>query len=205
MNALILTSSAVGNLGGFVAKQFVTYHSIDTVREQLQALISKVASNHFGGFIGTFIGDQTGVLFSVPITCLLADLVGSAVKETVQTVICVAGALLFGLQPIESKSRPFFKEICLKIIRFATYLFSKSYFCNYGMPFVKQGVEFCLRHVVTISIAAIPVAFTTSIAVSTLAIIITPPLTFLLGDLIGYLAGELTYELCGRVSAFLLD
>ena len=205
MNAVILSSGAVSNLCGFVAKQFATYYSINTVRDQLQVLIGKIASNHFGGFIGTFIGDQTSVLFSVPITCLFADLVGTAVKETVRTVICVTSALLFGLQPSKDKSGLFIKEICLKIVRFATYFFTKSYVCNYGVPFVKQGVEFCLRHVVTISITAVPVAFTSSIAVSTLAILIAPSLTFLLGDLIGYLAGELTYELCGRASAFLLE
>jgi len=199
MSILAITSGTAGCIAAFVAKQVFSYHCLEPVRLQLQELISKVASNNFGTFVGNIIGREGGILLSMPVTCLLADIVGAAAYETVMTVVHVVNVVFFGAK-VEPMT-PFFRELGLRTARFATYFFAKSYFCNFCMPLVKLGVEFALRHIVVLSATALPLGFLACPA----AIVLTPPLTFLIGDIVGIIAGEVVYVLLGRASRMLFD
>lgn len=196
MSVLFSTcTQATASLCAFASKQYVTYYGLDAIRSELESFIGKVASNHFGTIAGSFIGSQASMLCSIPMTCLLADLASSAVRETISATAKVGHTLLFAEKSTVTKAKSLILDIGIKIARFAAYFFTKSYFCIYAMPFVAKGVEFFLRHVITLSVAFLPVPFTSALAVVAIASIITAPLTFLIGDLIGTAAGELTYQL----------
>ena len=199
MSILAITSGSVGCIAAFMANQVFSYHCLTPVREQLQNIISKVARDNFGTLVGNIIGREGGILLSVPVTCLLADIVGYAAYETVMAVVHVVNVVFFNGKA--APMTPFFQELGLRTARLATYFFAKSYFCNFCMPLVKVGIELALRHLVVLSSVALPLG----LLACPVAIIITPPLTFLIGDIVGIIAGEAVYVLLGRASKMLFD
>ena len=192
MSLLSISSHTVATVAGFIAKQTFTYHCLSTVRLQLQELVGKVATNHFGKFVGILIGHEAGILLAIPVTSILADMVASAVKESVKAVIRLVNFFLFGIE--EKCQTPLFREIVLQVASLATCIFAKSYFCNFCMPLVKIGIELSLKHTILLSIPLIPVGF----AASSFAILLAPPITLLVGDIIGFIAGEATYQFLDR-------
>lgn len=191
-------AAAAGSITGFVAKQYFTYHFLTPIKDHLAELISDVARSRIGNFAARIVGHELAMVFSIPVTLVLSDLVYSVIKEIIVTVIHVAGNFFTKTSSfIESSLLYKVYVVVKKVASIASYYLSRAYFCHYSMPFIKAGVELALRSVVLIP------PFQVGIIATTLAITITPPLAFMLGDLIGIATSEIScwtldslYSLC---------
>jgi hypothetical protein len=183
MTFLPVTSALTANTCGFIAKQTFCYNGIEFVRNELHKLITTLTADSFGAFTASLIGAQASIMFSVPVTCLLSDMIFSAVKESVQAVIRLSTS--FFQTPPKTKT-PLFREFTTKVVSYVAYFFSKTYFCNYCMPLVKTGLEASIRCFIKLSCSPLPAPF----FISTFAYLAAPAATFLAGDLVGILSAE---------------
>lgn len=171
------------SFAGFASKQLFCYYQIDFVRERLQETISKIATRQFGAFAGNIIGNQLGILFATTVTVFIGELVGTFVQECIKTIVNLISRFWINK---DYSNRSYIKEISTKIVCLISQIFAKSYFCNYGMPFVKIGIELASREILKLSIAP----FSYAIFSTAVAVMLAAPVTFLLGDIVSIITSE---------------
>lgn len=194
---------AAGSITGFIAKQYFTYHFLTPIKDQLAELISDVARSRIGIFAARIISHELAMVFSIPVTLILSDLVYSVIKEIVVTVVHVAGNFFAKTSSFIQTSLLYKVYVVVKkVVSVASYYLSRAYFCHYSMPFIKAGVELVLRSAILLP------PFQIGIIATTLAITITPPLAFMIGDLVGIATSEMScwtldslYGLCFGASS----
>ena len=203
MTCLTATSSATGSIFGcclgFISKQLFCYQFLQPIQQRLNEVITKIATARIGGFAANIIGPQLSIVFSVPVTLFLSDMVYCAIKEAVETIIALF-TRQFILQPksFEQEETLFSKVCCVvkKVVTVATFYLTRAYFCHYGMPLVKTGTELLLRQLIAAP-AFIPVHIV-GFTATAIAIIAAPSLTFFFSDIVGFAAQEAASFLVDR-------
>ncbi len=180
----------------FIAKQAFCMYGLEPITQQLDAAITKVATTRFGQFAGKIVGHELAMVFSIPATQFFSDLVYTAVKETVEAIATLVRQFFFPEThaPQEISMKSMLCAVIKKVVSVTTFFLSRAYFCHYGMPVIKTGVELALRHI----IAFPPLAAGGCIA-ALMALAIAPTATFFLGDLVGSTAAEITNFLLDKV------
>jgi hypothetical protein len=181
------------DLIGFVGRQFFCYYGLHTVRKHLDETITKIAADHIGGAESSLFGSEASAALSVPVTLAIGEIIATGIRQVVLIVVNVASRI-FSHRKDKPKTA-LAREVALNVVSYATYFFTKLSFCNYFMPYVKAGVELGLRKFVAIPFLSLS---PTSVLASPLAIIASPSLVFILGDVLGIVVGEITYELASR-------
>lgn len=195
--------SALGSVTGFVSKQAFSYHFLPSIKDRLRDFITQIALDRLGGFAASIIGRELAMVLSIPVTQFIADLVYGAVKTTVEAIVALASRLLFPQKDVLiAKGLPNFVSnivaVMKKVVSFATFFFSRAYFCHFGMPFIHDASVFLLQRCITVPafLPFVPSFVVPSIA-GLVALSIAPPVTFFLGDLVG--------TACAEISTFLID
>ncbi len=184
----MLVGGIIGSINGYIAKQVFIYNALEIVRSHLEVIITKIATERLGSIAAGFFGRGASFMLSRPVTCLLGDAVYNFVRST--TVVIINIIVSFFQTPPSHR----FSLIKTSIVNTVSYLASvitTNFFCNYCMPVVKKILEFGIRQWVQLAVIRLPVAFIST----SLAVIATPTLAFMISDVIGLLAGEVVYYL----------
>jgi len=194
-----VAGSCIGSIVGFVSKQLFCYNFLSPIKDRLNELITEVATSRIGAFAGRIVGHELAMIFSIPVTQFLSDFMFGAVKATIETIIILAGRYILQIKEVE-KTETLAAKICnvvKKVVSVITFYLSRSYFCHYGMPYVKLGAELLLRHIVVLPsfIPAIGIGYTAA----AIAMIAAPLITFFLCDIVGFAAAEASTFLLDRV------
>lgn len=184
--------SALGNSLGFIAKQGFCYTGLPGVRRELEDVVTQVAQEQFGWFVGSAIGSQVALMTSVPATIFLGDLIWSAVSEITQSAVYLT-ARAAGMVEETYQSLPTWIDIALKISSIAAGYFAKCLFAHHAMPIIRTGIESMLRHgwINTIPNPIIRTCLQTVAPFG--AIMIAPTATFIAADIVGSLTQSLFY------------
>jgi len=195
---------SVGSVTGFVAKQVFAYHFLSPIKDRLQEAITHVAISRIGDFAAGIIGRELAMTLSIPVTQFFSDLVYGAVKTTIESIIALVSRWLFPQRDILiskgfSDVAAGIFSVVKKIVSCASFFFSRAYFCHYGMPLIREVAQLILQHCITAPIffPAIGASMLVPAISALVAISITPPITFFLGDLVG--------SACSELSSFFLD
>jgi hypothetical protein len=189
MMVACVAQGAIENACAFITKHSFSFYALENVRTELEELIHDVALPHLGAFVSPIVSRELATIFSVSVTCLLAEMVSVAVKEAIRAIIDLASSY-FGF--VKPKGLTFFmREQALFIAGFVTGFLAKSYFCNNALLVVHKGCDLMLRHAVQLS--AVPFPF--SAVIPYLAIVAAPYVTFVLGDIIWTVIAETTEEI----------
>jgi len=124
-------------------------------------------------------------------------MVAKAVRELAKAIHNLFKAIIYGID--DSNSRSLCKELVFGITSFAIGFFAKLYFCNYGMG----PVGTCLKIGTSIAAPLCSSAFPIALAAPAIAILATPTVTFMVGDIVGSIASNASYEVFDRTFSFL--
>lgn len=180
-----LATGCVGNTAGFSLKQVFVYYALEPVRLEIDKIVTKIASRQFHAWIASFIGYQAGLLLSIPVVTFLGDLVWSAAKECI-SAISLRCAESFHLFQRKARQLPFIVTLALRTAAAASGYFIKCLFSHYAMPYVRSTLELLLPYISPI--------LSNWFLLSASALILTPPVTFFIGDLLAFLFQELVFQ-----------
>jgi hypothetical protein len=182
-------SATLEGISGFVAKNVFCFYGLAPIRSELEKVVAKIASRHFGSFAGGIIGQQLGVLLSLPVTLVFAECVSCFVKETIRSVINVTSGFFFYAQP--KNVAPLWRDIAVRVASYAIGFFSKAYFCNYAMPLVQTSLQYAL----TMGAPLLQLPLPCSLLMGAIATIATPSITFILSDFVAWAVEETSYQI----------
>ncbi|MCE5294050.1 MAG: hypothetical protein LLF94_05495 [Chlamydiales bacterium] len=173
----------------FVFKNTYLYYGLTTVRTNLQQAVSEFTIPKFGKFAGGMIGIQLGTLAAIPVTMFLADLTLVAVRQSVKLIQDIYRTSILGEK--RSQSPPLWRDVAVATASFAAGFFAKTYFVNYGMEAVGELLKYAFVVLAPLSGASMVVTFMTPALIA----MITPSVTFAMGDIVGTCVGAITYKI----------
>lgn len=183
----------------FTVKNSYSYYGLEKVRTELQTLITEVSLPKLGSYVAPLVGNQLGLMLAMPVTNFYAELTAAACKKLVCSIYDMFLRLFTEVK--HENYRPLFREAVLQIAAFSVAFFTKTYFCNYAMPYVSIFV----RHsfVLLSPLTGLPIAV--ALFVPALTVVATPATTYLLGDILAFTASHTTYNLLDKTFSTLFD
>ena len=196
-----VAGSVVNASTSFVFKNTYLYYGLTTVRTNLQQAVSEFTIPKFGKFAGGMLGVQIGTLAAIPVTMFMADLTLIAMRQTVKLVNDIYRTSVLG--ETSPQLLPLWREVAIATVSFAAGFFAKTYFVNYGMEAVGELLKYSFIVLAPLSGASMVVTFMTPALIA----MITPSVTFALGDVVGTCVGAITYKILspGFCSASIRD
>ncbi len=188
-----MVSFSVESAFSFTIRNCYCYLALSPIRTQLQSLITEVSTPHLGQFAAQIVGKQMGLLSSLSVTHLYADMTAAACMRLAGSIYDLF--LRLTTEVHKEVSKPLLRECVLQISSYCTAFFAKTYFCNYAMPYV----QLALRQIAVISGPILGLSFVPSICVLPVIIVITPTITTFIGEAVGSAIGYATYALGDRV------
>jgi len=183
-----ITQEVISNGAGFIAKQLFCYQGIAPVRHHLASLVSEVAKCQLGILAASVLGAEAGTLLAVAVTCLVGDMIYYTVREIVLAIIMVARYII--TKKIELPTIPLMKDMMYRVVSYATYFFSNIAFCDISMGAVRSVLTFAFTKIMRPQSSLFSFGF----AQVAMAHVLTPPVTFFLGEIVGTIVGAVTYE-----------
>jgi hypothetical protein len=183
-----ITQEVISNGAGFIAKQLFCYQGISPVRQHLTNLVTEVARTQLGILVASLLGAEVGTLLAVAVTCIVGDMIYYTIREIVMAIIQLAKYII--TKKIEVPSIPLMKDMICRIASYCAYFFSNILFCDVSMGAVRKALTFTFTKIMTPQSSLFSFGF----AQVAMAHILTPPITFFLGEIFGTIVGEVTYE-----------
>lgn len=190
--ASILAQTAIEQTFTVVAKSVFCSIAYDPIRCELQTLITKLAIPRFGKFSAPFVGKSFSMIFSFPVTQIYAEVYFYLFHKTIQAIVHVWN-LHFNETNIDQQNgvSSSIKEVSIRIIAFTVGFFTSIYITNYGMPFIRTGLEISVEKILPLLDAPIGSSFIARHVI----LIVAPSLTFFLSDVAGSFTNLATYNI----------
>jgi hypothetical protein len=193
MNGLTIVRLAADTTLGFFVKNSFCYYGLDTVRKDLQQIISKIAEPHIGRFAAPLVANQLGMVLALPVTLFYADLACFAIGQAVSSIFDLFLSFSSGYKP---ESSPIIaKKVVFRVISFVTAFFAKSYFINYAMPVVGKALQVSSKVIVPLIGASIPM----QLMLPGMIIIATPTITFIAADIASFFVDRTVYAILTHI------
>lgn len=185
---------------GFAVKNCFCYYGIEKVRTGLQQTITEIAKPHFGTFVAPVVGSQLGLVLALPVTLFYGDMLTFAIKKVLLSVRALFTSLFYDITDTRANTS-LFREVAVNIVSFSVGFFAKLYFCNYAMGHVGTA----LRHIGVLSAPVLGLSLPVVMVMPAIIVMITPTVTFVLGDFVAYTTGHATYDMLMHSCRVLFD
>lgn len=196
---ITIIGSLVGNVTGFVAKQYVLIKGLEPVRKAIDEAVTTVAKQHFGAWAGTIFGHQAGLVLALPAASFIGDIVWACVSEVIQaTVSCTARTtgLIKGTFSNLSAAALVAIRVFASLISFSV----KALIFQYAFPHVKLFLEIILpRLLPALCRYSLFKFYLQPFFTFGAVVVLTTPAVLLLADICGIIVQELVYFACTRL------
>jgi len=189
--AVAFIGVGTGNILGYIAKQSFIVHGIQTVRQELDRVITEVASRYFGSWTGATIGFQAALMLAMPVASMIGDLVWTCVAEGVNSTILIAAETIGCIRKTSEKLSALVL-IALRVVAATIAYFCKCLICNFGMPYVQITLEYILPWIT--HNPCLP-QWAYSLLITVEATTLTPQVTILIADLFAVIFREALFHL----------
>lgn len=200
MNCLsCLATASLETTATIITKNCFCFMVLDNVRESLQKTITEVVKPSFGGFIGPLVGSQIGTMCSIPVTFMLGDLLVTSLKELVSSIKSLYRAVIYGEK--NESTTPFLRDLIINVTSFAVGFFAKTYFCNYCM----SPVGTVLKLAIALGAPLLGASLAVSLMAPAMIMVTAPSVTFVISDIVGTIASNVTFFILDGTSRLLFD
>jgi len=194
-----VAKAAAESIFSCAIKNSVCYLALDKIRSDLQSVITEVARPRIGNFLAPIVGNQLGLMAAVPVSLMYGELMTKALKTMVQLVYSTYLRIFYGIRQLSHTS--LIRQVFQQVMSFAAGFFAKTYFCNYGMPYVASALRTALAISAPFTGITLPYFF----LISPFVITMTPAITFVVGDIIAFGVSKCTYSLLDHSCTVLFD
>lgn len=194
--SLSIIQASAESIFGLIVKNSFCYVALDKVRSQLQDVITAIALPRLGTFVAPIVGNQVGLMISVPVTLAIGEALSFTLKEMIYSIYDLALRFLCPSKRVSSSS--FFLTVALQISSFTVGFFAKIYFCNYGMTAVSNALKIMMIYGAPVCHLPLPMGLAMPVFV-TLA---TPTVTFIVGDIVSSIVQQNVYRGLKNISDF---
>lgn len=183
----------VGNITGFIAKQYVLINGLDKIQQTIDTIISGIAKEQFGTWIGTIFGHQAGAVLALPVTSFIGDIVWGCVTEIIHSTITCTARTIGLIQPaVDTVSSA--ALIAIRVVASMIAYTVKSLILQYSVPYVKVFLEVVLPKIIpALCRYSFFQFYLQPYFAFSAAVVLTTPATLLLADICGIIVLELLY------------
>lgn len=194
-----ILGATLGNVSGFLAKQYVLIQGLEPIRKTIDEAVSKVAKEHFGVWAGTIFGHQAGLVLALPAASFIGDVVWACVSEVIQaTLTCTARAtgLIKGSFSNLSAATLLAVRVFASMIAYTV----KALIFQYSFPYVKIFLEIVLPKILpALCKYSLFKFYLQPFFTFGAVMVLTTPAVLLLADICGIFVQELIYFVCTRL------
>lgn len=188
-----------GNITGFVAKQYVLINGLETIRRNIDEIVSSVAKEQFGSWVGTIFGHQASLVLALPVASFIGDVVWSCVSEVIHSTISCSARTIGLIKPCAKT----LSSAVLVAIRVFAALISytvKAIILQYSLPYVHVFLESVLPKILpALCRYSFFQFYLQPFFTFSAAMVLTTPATLLLADICGIIVQEILYFTCVKI------